>query len=319
MKLRRVISGLLLAALLCVILPMSVLAEDTTTTTTTPAPTTTTTTTTPAPTTTPALTTTPAPPEISLTVKTDYPKIEVTSGSSASFQVKLLYVNTENKSPKEFDLIIALPDGWTGYVNNSSGTRIAAINLDPTNTYGTSVTVFGVPPAYSSPGPGEYKFSLQVRSTDLSQSIDLTATITAQYVLSFYPTGATAVYSTTATAGKEVVYSVTVQNIGSAPVNNIAMSYSAPANWVVTFPTLKIDSLGPNEKQVMDVKIKPADKAIAGDYMISLTANSKQAPSKSFDIRVRVNTPSFLGIVGIIVIVIVIAGLVFVFMRFSRR
>ena len=311
MRLFRIISSLLVIILLCTILPMGVLAEDETTTT----PIETTTTTTPIETT----TVTPAP-EISISLTTDYPKIEVLSGAQASFKVTLLYKDTSGGAkPKEFDLITILPSNWTGYISSSSGSQIASINLDPTSVYGTIVTVYATPSYYLSPGPGDYKITLQAVSGDIKGSIDLTAVITAKYALSMVPTGTTPIYSTTATAGKDKVYSVTVKNSGSAAIDSINLSSSAPQDWVIEFPVDKIDSMAANSQQTLDVKIKPASKAISGDYMVTLTASGKQASAESLQVRVTVVTSSIWGWVGVAVIIIVIVGLAFVFMRFSRR
>ncbi|MBN1367202.1 MAG: DUF11 domain-containing protein [Dehalococcoidales bacterium] len=317
MKLRRLISGLLLATLLCIMLPLGVLAEGETTTTT-EAPTTTTTTDTPTTTTTTETPTT-TTPVIGVEMKTDYPKIEVTSGSQVTFSVNIVYTNTEDTTEKEFDLIVKAPENWTGYVNSSTGARIASINLDPTRTYGANITVYGVPSSYVTPEPGEYTLTLQVTSGDIISSVDLTAKVTAKYGMTLVPAGTTAIYSTSATAGKETVYSITLTNTGSAPIDNVNMSSMAPANWVVTFPTTTIQNLAAGEKRTIDVTLKPGDKAIAGDYMVTLTATGKNAGNQSVQVRVTVATPSVWGIVGIIIIIIVIAGLAYIFMRFSRR
>lgn len=305
MKLRRLISGLLLATLLCILLPLGALAEDGTTTTTTEPPDTT--------------TTTEVVPEISVKMETDFPKVEINSGSQVSFSVRLYYTNNIDTAEREFDLVVKTPANWTGYVNSTSGTRIASMNLDPTYAYGTTVTVYGVPPSYVNPEPGDYTITLQMISGDLTDSIDLTAKVLAKYSITLVPSGTTPIYSTTANAGKEKIYSITLKNDGSATVENISLTYSGPSNWVVTFPETKIDSLDPGEEQVIDVKIKPAEKAIAGDYMITLTASGKQSVYKSIDVRVTVAVPSVWGVVGIIIIVIVVAGLAYIFMRFSRR
>ena len=319
MKLFRIISGLLVTILLCIILPLGVLAQDettTTTTTTTEPPTTTTTTPTPPPETT---TITPAP-VISLDMTTDYPKIEAVSGAQVSFRVTLTYKNTnEGAKPKEFDLITLLPNNWTGYVQSSSGTQIASINLDPTAVYGTIVTVYATPSSYLPPGPGEYKVILQATSGDLKSSIDLTAVINAQYSLTMYPAGSTATYSTTATAGKDKVYPVTLVNNGSAAVESVSLTSSAPQDWVVEFPQDKIDSFAAGAQQTLNVTIKPAAKAISGDYMITLKASGKQATAPDLQVRVTVVTSSIWGWVGVFVIIIVIVALAYVFMRFSRR
>ncbi len=298
MKTFRLVSGLLVAAILCIVLPFGVLAQDeaaTTTTTTTP------------------------PPIVNVTLKTDYPKVEVVSGASVSFQVTLIYANTGDNTAKEFDLIPVLPNNWTGYVSSTAGTRIASINLDPTQSYGTMVTVNASPSPYLPPDPGDYKITLQAVSNDIKGSIGLTAVVTAEYTLSLVPSGTTPIYSTTATAGREKVYSVTLQNSGSAAIDNINLASSAPQDWVITFPNKTVDTLAAGAQQTIDVKIKPADKAIAGDYQITLTASGKQASAQSLEIRVTVVTPSVWGIVGVVIIVLVIAALAFVFMRFSRR
>ncbi len=181
------------------------------------------------------------------------------------------------------------------------------------------MTVYATPLSYLPPAPGDYKITLQGTSGDVKGSIDLTAVVTAQYALSLVPTGTTPVYSTTATAGKEKVFSVTLQNTGTASIDNISLSSDAPQNWVITFPNKTIDSLAANSQQTIDVKIKPANKAISGDYIITLSASGKQASAQNTQIRVTVVTPSIWGWVGVAIIVIVIAGLAFVFMRFSRR
>jgi uncharacterized membrane protein len=251
---------------------------------------------------------------------TDYPKIEVVSGAQVSFRVTLTYTNTsEGAKPKEFDLIAIVPNNWTGYVSSSSGTQIASINLDPAAMYGTIVTVYATPSYYLPPGPGAYKVTLQATSGDIKSSIDLTAVVTTQYALSMVPSGSTPVYSTTATAGKDKLYSITLQNTGSAAIDSISLSSSAPQDWVIAFPKDKIDSMAANSQQILDVKIKPAGKAISGDYMITLTASGKQATAQDLQVRVTVVTSSIWGWVGIAVIIIVIAGLAYVFMRFSRR
>lgn len=315
MKLRRLISGLLLATLLCILLPLGALAEEETTTTTTEPPVTTTTTTEPPDIT----TTTTVVPEIGIRMETDFPKLEINSGSQVSFSVKLYYENNIDEAKRDFDLVVITPANWTGYVNNTAGSRIASINLDPTYAYGTTVTVYGIPSSYISPEPGDYTITLQATSRDLTGSIDLTAKVLAKYSITLVPSGTTPIYSTTANAGKDKIYSITLTNNGSAAVENISLTYSAPSNWIVTFPDTKIDSLDPGEEQIIDVTIKPAEKAIAGDYMITLTATGKQSAYKSIDVRVTVAVPSVWGVIGIVIIVIVVAGLAYIFMRFSRR
>ena len=107
-----------------------------------------------------------------------------------------------------------------------------------------------------------------------------------------------------------------IKNTGSAAIDNVNLSSSAPQDWVIEFPVDKIDSMAANSQQTLDIKIKPASKAISGDYMVTLTASGKQASAESLQVRVTVVTSSIWGWVGVAVIIIVIVGLAFVFMRF---
>ena len=68
----------------------------------------------------------------------------------------------------------------------------------------------------------------------------------------------------------------------------------------------------------IDANIKPADKTIAGDYMVTFRANSENAED-DIELRVTVETPTIWGIVGIAVIVVVIVAVAIVFARLGRR
>jgi uncharacterized membrane protein len=73
------------------------------------------------------------------------------------------------------------------------------------------------------------------------------------------------------------------------------------------------------DEQSVDVSIKPPPKTIAGDYMITLKTSGQQVTAQDVQIRVTVETPTIWGWVGVAIILVVVIGLIFVFMRFSRR
>jgi len=109
-----------------------------------------------------------------------------------------------------------------------------------------------------------------------------------------------------------------VANTGTAAIDNITFSSYKPTGWTVEFTPEKIDSLAAGGGKTIDVNIKPGAKAIAGDYEVVLTANGRQG-TDDITIRVTVETPTIWGWVGVGIIVLVIAGLAYVFTRFSRR
>jgi len=114
-------------------------------------------------------------------------------------------------------------------------------------------------------------------------------------------------------------FSVEGENSGSAPVDDVILSAEAPEDWEIEFTPSTIDSITADGGQAVEVNIRPAARAIAGDYYISLRAEGSQTSAERIDIRVSVRTPTVWGWVGVIIILAAIAGVIYIFMRFSRR
>jgi uncharacterized membrane protein len=256
---------------------------------------------------------TPPPEKIELT--TSYTKLEGTAGASFEFEITLNYQGTEARL---FNLSAIGPKDWTTYITPSypKDKMILDIRLEAGATYDNKINVHTAPSFWLVPEPGEYQITVEASSGEVKGTIDLTAVVTASYQMSL--TTADERLNTTATAGKDNFFSVVVTNTGSAAIDNITFSSSKPSGWTIDFNPTKIDSLNADGSQTIEVNIKPPSKTIAGDYQITLTASGKQI-SDDIDIRVTVETPTVWGWVGVGIIVLVVAGLAFVFMRFSRR
>ncbi len=245
-----------------------------------------------------------------------YRKLEATApGASFSFEIALSF---QGSTPRDFDLAPSAPDDWLVYVTPQYGDqRIGSIRLDPAEYTPQKIKVVASPPVAITPEPGEYEVTLEASSGDIKGSVNLTAVITATYSLVFSPTEEP--YNTTAIAGKDNFYSTLIQNTGSGTIEDIKFSSSKPSGWSIEFTPKEIDALAPGSFQTIDVNIKPAPKAIAGDYRISLIADAKQTRESIDDIRITVETPNIWGWVGVGIILVVLAGVIAVFMRFSRR
>jgi len=260
------------------------------------------------------------PPAVSaqqetIELSTPYTRLEATSGASFEFEIALNYTGTE---ARRFDLSATGPQNWMTYITPSypKDKMIGDILLEPGETYGQAIAVYTAPPSWLSPEPGEYKITVEVTSGEIKGTIDLTAVVTAKYGMSLAtPDG---LLNTKATAGKDNYFSVVVTNTGSAAIDNITLSTQKPSGWTVEFSPAKIDSLAAGTSTTIDVNIKPPPKTIAGDYGILISATAMQR-SVDLNIRVTVETPTIWGWVGVIIILLVIAGVGFVFMRFSRR
>ena len=66
------------------------------------------------------------------------------------------------------------------------------------------------------------------------------------------------------------------------------------------------------------MEILAPDRTIAGDYLLTLTANSPEV-NKTVDFRVTVSTPTVWGWIGFAIVALVVLGLGVVFFRLGRR
>lgn len=270
----------------------------------------------------PPTVTPPPTPAASLKLNTTFPRLEVRSGDSVAFDVMINYIAPDdNAKPKLFDLVVTPPKDWTGYITPAYpiDKRIASVQIDPASGGSQGIIVNAVPSVYQNPKPGNYTVRVDVNSSDLKASIELTVVVTASYSMIMNPAGDPPLYNTTATASKEKVYSINVQNTGSAPINTVVLAADKPQDWSVQFSPEKIESLDSGTSRTVDVKIKPPSNTIAGDYSLTLRANGTQTSAQSMEIRVTVQTPAIWGWVGVAIIILVVLALGYVFIRFSRR
>ena len=121
-----------------------------------------------------------------------------------------------------------------------------------------------------------------------------------------------------AQVGKIADYTLVVSNDGTAPLEEVELSGSAPTNWKVEFNPKTIPSVAPNEKKEVQVSVTPSDKTIAGDYVASFRANAK-GESSNADFRITVTTSTLWGIVGIGIIAVALLVLLGAVARFGRR
>jgi uncharacterized membrane protein len=251
--------------------------------------------------------------EIELT--TPYATLQGQSGASFEFEVTLNYMGSETLT---FDLSANGPQGWTTYITPSypKDKMIRDIMLGPESTAGNKIAVYAVPPSWLQPEPGDYEITVEAVSGDIRGTLTLIAAITAKYELSL--TTSDGRLNTSATAGKDNYFTILVKNTGSSTLENISFSTDKPSAWTIELSPQGIGSLIAGGSQTVEVNIIPGAKAIAGDYEIKITANAEQS-TDYVTIRVTVKTPTVWGWVGVVIIVLVVAGLAFVFMRFSRR
>jgi uncharacterized membrane protein len=239
-----------------------------------------------------------------------YPVLSGPCGTNFKFSVDL---NNESGEDRSFNLSAGAPQGWGTIIKPAwEDKQTPTIHLKANETKGLDIEITPLPWEE----PGEYIVTVQASSGAIKDALDLKVILTGSYKL--YLSTATGLLNTKATAGKESYLTVHVANSGSADINNIILSSAKPEGWAITFNPDKIESLPAGYTQELNVSIKPAGKSITGDYGITLSASAEQV-SETMNLRVAVGTSTAWGLIGVIIIVLVIAGLAVVFTRLGRR
>ena len=252
--------------------------------------------------------------ESKIELSSPFPTLKATSGNEYEFEVEFTYIGDEDRT---FDLTVDTPLNWISLMKpRYEETQISAIRLKGFQTVPEKIKLIVVPLPWDLPEPGEYTVTLTATSGEITGSIDLKAIVTALYKLELYTE--TGRLNTKATAGEENHVAFKLRNSGSAPIDKVTLSSSKPEGWTITFNPEKVENLEADFAQDLDVVIEPPDKAIAGDYAITLKADSKEIRD-DLELRVTVLTPTIWGWVGIGIVLLVIAGLAILFRQLGRR
>ncbi len=163
---------------------------------------------------------------------------------------------------------------------------------------------------------GTYKIPVAAITSTTSAKLELEVVITGTYDISLNtPTG---LQSTNITAGKYKRVELLVSNIGSAELKDIKLSASKPKNWEVTFDPDNVNRLEAGQHASVYAIIKASNKAIPGDYVTTINAETPEASSK-IAFRVSVKTPMLWGWLGILIIIAVIGSIYYLFRKYGRR
>jgi uncharacterized repeat protein (TIGR01451 family) len=245
-----------------------------------------------------------------LTIKTKLPSLMGTPKSSYDYTLSV-----SNDSGK--DLTVALsaqaPANFqTSFTEGYGSNEISSIPIEAGQSKDIKVKV--TPPRDVK--AGNYPVLVKVAAEGATADQRVTLQISGQGRLSLSAKDGR--LSGEAQVGKTAEYTLVVSNDGTAPLEQVELSGSTPANWKVEFNPKTIPSVAPNEKKEVQVSVTPSDKTIAGDYVASFRANAK-GESSNADFRITVTTSTLWGIVGIGIIAVALLVLLGAVARFGRR
>jgi len=245
-----------------------------------------------------------------LNIVTSYPVLQGPTDAKFEFSLEV-----ESKIDKDTILNLAVqgPEKWDiNFKPAYEEKYISSLRIKANQSTTMAVEV----KPYALAQPGQYPIKVKISSDKAKAETELMVDLTGTYKLDAgTPDG---LLSLEAYQGKEANLSFYVKNSGSAAQNNVRFMSFKPENWKVEFKPEKIETLSPGDLKQIEVNIMPAEKALVGDYSVSLSVDGEKA-RKDLELRVTVKASTAWGWVGIGIIVLVIAGLVFLFVRMGRR
>ncbi|MGR6432844.1 COG1470 family protein [Rhizobium sp. PAMB 3174] len=245
-----------------------------------------------------------------VTIEPKLPALRGTPRSNFDFD---LTIKNDSAEDQTFNLLADAPAGFqTTFKEQYGSQELTSLPFKPGETKTVKLSV--TPPRDIS--AGQYPVAAGASNDKVKAATKLLLDITGQPKVALAaPEGR---LSGRAEAGKEETFDFTVSNSGSAPAANVALNASAPQGWKMEVDPKSIPELAPGSDQKFAVHMTPSDKAIAGDYMVTVSARG-DGVSDSSDFRVTVTTSTMWGLAGLGVIGSAVIVLAFAVARYGRR
>ncbi len=242
---------------------------------------------------------------------TEFPTIR--SGSDATFSFSTTLKNDGDEdiavvltadAPREFAVTF-----------RASGRDITNLPTDIAAGSSQSITVSAEP--LTALAVGSYPIVVNAQGDGISATVSLTAEVVGQPQLSI--TAPDGRLSGEAVLGESTPIKLVLKNTGNSPAAGVTLSATAPAGWTVTLDPEQVLEVPAEGEVEVTANIEPAEKAIAGDYVITFRAQPNEGASKSAEFRVTVQTSTLWGFAGVALIAVAVAVVGLAVVRFGRR
>ena len=111
-----------------------------------------------------------------------------------------------------------------------------------------------------------------------------------------------------------------IENTGTAPITEVALTATPPTDWTVTMDPETLPAIPPGQTATITATITPSGEAVAGDYVVTFNAKAAESGADgTAQIRYTVETSPLWALVGLGLIVLILAGLFYVFRTYGRR
>ena len=237
----------------------------------------------------------------------------LTGTKESSFQFRVDLKNTGLKD-RQFGLESEGPLGWqVSFKPAFQDTLIASLGLRAETDQALQVTV--QPPGNAPPG----QYTILLKAT--AEGVD-PAVVPIQVQLTGTPELSLATLTgrlnAKTTAGDESDIKLVLANTGTAGLDNVRFVSNAPEGWKFSFDPKIVSRLEPTELVEITASVAPPSKTIPGDYRINIFASALEAQTDA-SLRITVGRSTSFGWVGILIVVLVVAGMGGLFVRLGRR
>ena len=244
-----------------------------------------------------------------VTLTTDFPQLRGASDATYRFTLDLT-----NDTPEDLTFAVnaEAPAGWQATAQVTGQEQAASAIVEAGGSVGLEVEV--TPPA-NAPA-GAVPITVTAVSGAREVEAELAIEITGSYAMTLGTDNERV--NVSGSAGSQIRQTLVVTNTGTAPLENVALSASqSPSGWEVSFEPASV-TIPPQGTQNVTAIIQPSGEAIAGDYVVTIDAQNESV-NASQSLRVTVETSLLWGVIGVALILVVLAGLWFVFQRYGRR
>ncbi|MCD7935643.1 MAG: NEW3 domain-containing protein [Tannerellaceae bacterium] len=240
--------------------------------------------------------------------QTSQPNMEGNSKSTFTFNATLKNRTAEQQL---YALKAITERGWN-VVFKANYKQATSAQVEPNAT--ENITIEITPPA--SIEAGSYKIPVEATTSNTSAQLELEVVITGSYQMDLStPRG---LLSTDITAGDTKKIDLVVKNSGSAELKDIQLSGSKPVDWELTFEPATIERLPVGSTAQVTATIRASKKALPGDYITRMEAKTPEVNSTT-EFRITVKTPLIYGWLGLVIIVAVLGGIIYLFRKYGRR
>jgi len=261
------------------------------------------------------------------TLQTDFTVAEVAEGAvtlvaefpsrrgapSGTFNYKLTLTNNSPESTT-FNLSGSSPGaskGWEVTVHPASEDQATTVKVE--GGASADITAEVKPPDNATAGKYPIKVLAEAGAKRAEASVETEITGTSKLTLTT-PNGR---LNTEGVAGRPTKLQILVKNEGTSPALDVKLQSSPPTGWKVAFSPSSISTIAAGSSKAATAVITPSGDAVAGDYNLTLTANS--SGSSNAEIRFTVKTSKVFGLLGLAVIGAAIYFLLRVFGIYGRR